>query len=868
MGITRKGIDMPTLSDLVKVKRRYSRSVNLERDFGIPDSLQGYIPTSRATDSVERFLRSFKFHNSVRAWTLTGSYGTGKSAFANFLAALCSPQEDDIFQSAINILKQTKKSNSLQRQIKSRLPESGLIRAIVTAQREPISKTVLRALDNGVKLYWQNRRGPRPSAIYELDELIIKSQKGTSIDNNHLLQVMESLAQVSKSGILLIIDELGKNLEFLAQSQSMDDLYLLQQIAEMPGNKDGFNVSIFGLLHQSFIDYANGMASVLRNEWAKIQGRFEDILFIESADQMMRLIGHAIDRSTESSFNSTVNQWAQKWQSALSDTDLSNFFSKNDLISISPLHPLSALTLPILCTKYSQNDRTLFTFLASSEPDSFSSFLTHSNFSNDKLSTFKLHKIYDYFVESAGVSILARPQFQRWIEIQSRLSDASNLNPDILLVLKTIGLLNLVSTTGSLRASKNTVALAMCDQPDDKNELEYWDKKIKELLDKGFIIWRKRIDELRIWEGSDFDIEKEISEQAEILNISLSDLLNDYAQPRPLVVQRHSYEYGTLRYFERLYFDRSEYLKSLECKHSDSDGLICYWVGNERELKKLDKIPHKTLSGKPVIIICASELNGLRIACGEYVALRNILKNFSQLQTDGVARREVSQRILYAQKLLNDALSRSFDVASGKLKNFDLKGKMKFDSWSDFQGFLSLLCDNIYIKGPCLWNELINRRELTSQGASARNKLMAAMLENTGKPKVGIIGNGPEYSMFESVLIQTGLYVESEDGWVFSKPPNSDDGIYHVWLAIEDFCKEACKDPKNICVLYDLLEKPPYGAKQGIIPVLLLSVLMYHNEYVSVYLDGTFVPVLGPEHLELLVKKPDCLSLPYRLKLG
>ena len=854
---------MPTLSDFVTVKRRYSRSVNLERDFGIPDSLQGYIPTSRAIDSVGRFLRSFKFDNSVRAWTLTGSYGTGKSAFANFLAALCAPQDDDIFQSAIQILKQTNKSNSLQRQIKGRLPESGLIRAVVTAQREPIANTVLRALDRGVTLYWQNKRGARPIAIYELDRLLTRAQKGESIDNNHLLYVMESLAQVSKAGILLIIDELGKNLEFSAQSQSMDDLYLLQQIAEMPPNRDGFNVWIFGLLHQSFIDYAHGVASAQRNEWAKIQGRFEDIPFIESADQMMRLIGHAIGRSRESSFNSFVNLWTKKWQSALLDTDLSNYFSINDLSSIFPLHPLSALILPILCSKFSQNDRTLFTFLASGEPDSFSTFLTQSNFSEENLPTFKLHKIYDYFVESAGMSISARPQFQKWIEIQSRLSDASNLDPDILLVLKTIGLLNLASTTGSLRASKITVALAMCNQPDDKKELKYWDKKIDELLSKGFIIWHKRIDELRIWEGSDFDIEKELSEQAEILNISLADLLNDYASPKPLVVQKHSYQYGTLRYFEREYFDRPGSLESLECKHSDSDGIICYWVGNERDLQKLDKIPYMTLRGKPVIVVCASELNALRIACDEYVALRNVLKNSSQLQTDGVARREVSQRILYAQRLLNDALSRSFDIASGKVKNFEQNDNIKFGNWADFQSYLSHLCDNIYIKGPCLWNELINRRELTSQGASARNKLLTAMLENNGQPRLGIVGNGPEYSMFESVLIQTGLYIKSDDDWIFSRPLNNDEGIYHIWIAIEDFCKGARKEPKRISILYDLLEKPPYGAKQGIIPVLLLSVLMYHNEYVSIYLDGTFVPVLGPEHLELLVKKPERFSVKY-----
>ena len=418
---------MPALSEFVTIRRRYSRSVNLERDFGIPDSLIGYIPTSRAIDGVERFLRSFAFDHSVRAWTLTGSYGTGKSAFANFLTALCSPQDDEIFKCAIQIIRQTEKSNSLQRQIKGRIPESGLIRAVVTAQREPIAKTVIRALSAGVTSYWQNRRGPRPGAISELNELYLKSQKGASIDNNHLVQVLESLAQSSRAGILLIIDELGKNLEFSAQNQTMNDLYLLQQIAEMPPNRDRFNVLIFGLLHQSFIDYAHGIASAQRNEWAKIQGRFEDIPFIESADQMLRLIGQAIDRSTDTSFNSTVNKWAKKWQSALSDAEMSNYFSASDLASIFPLHPLSALILPILCTKFSQNDRTLFTFLASGEPDSFSTFLAQSNFGAEKIPVFKLHKVYDYFVESAGMSISARPQFQRWIEIQSRLSDASNL---------------------------------------------------------------------------------------------------------------------------------------------------------------------------------------------------------------------------------------------------------------------------------------------------------------------------------------------------------------------------------------------------------------------------------------------------------
>ncbi|CAB1056278.1 FIG01060185: hypothetical protein [Olavius sp. associated proteobacterium Delta 1] len=464
---------MPLLSEHISVKRRYSRSVNLERDFGIPDSLLGYIPTSRAIDGLERFLRAASFENSVRAWTLTGSYGTGKSAFANFLTAICSPRADENHFNAIQILKQTEKSNSLQRQIKSRLPESGLIRAVATAQREPIIRTVIRALNSGASVFWQNVRGRRPAVLEDLNSLHARAEKGLLIDNNLLIQVIVNLAQASKSGILLIIDELGKNLEFSAQNQSMNDLYLLQQIAELPSNKDGFNVFIFGLLHQSFIDYAHGLASAQRNEWAKIQGRFEDIPFIESSDKMLRLIGQSIDQSKDKAFRSAVEQWSVKWYRALSEYDFSSHHSKEDLSSIYPLHPFSALVLPILCTKYSQNDRTLFTFLASDEPDSFSTFLNQISTNDKKPLSFMLHKLYDYFVESAGMSISIRPQFQRWVEIQSRLSDASHLNPNVLLVLKTIGLLNLVSTTGFLRASRKTVALAMCNAPDDMTELEY-----------------------------------------------------------------------------------------------------------------------------------------------------------------------------------------------------------------------------------------------------------------------------------------------------------------------------------------------------------------------------------------------------------
>ncbi len=75
-------------SDVISLRRRYTRSINLERDLTVVDSVLGYIPTSWAISACERIIHALTTRNSIRAWTITGVYGTGKSAFAHFLSAL------------------------------------------------------------------------------------------------------------------------------------------------------------------------------------------------------------------------------------------------------------------------------------------------------------------------------------------------------------------------------------------------------------------------------------------------------------------------------------------------------------------------------------------------------------------------------------------------------------------------------------------------------------------------------------------------------------------------------------------------------------------------------------------------------------
>lgn len=82
-----------------------------------------------------------------------------------------------------------------------------------------------------------------------------------------------------------------------------------------------------------------------------------------------------------------------------------------------------------------------------------------------------------------------------------------------------------------------------------------------------------------------------------------------------------------------------------------------------------------------------------------------------------------------------------------------------------------------------------------------------------------------------------------------------------VWQAIAQFCLEATDQSRGLHQLYAHLQAPPYGVKPGVIPVLLAAVLLHYLDEVSIYKDGTFIPILGEEHFELLVKDPARFSV-------
>ena len=92
-----KEIKRMQLSKHVSVAPRFSRAINVERDSRKGAALDGYVVTSTARTVLERVCEALEDNNvgRQRAWTFTGAYGTGKSAFALFLGSLLRNPSDE-----------------------------------------------------------------------------------------------------------------------------------------------------------------------------------------------------------------------------------------------------------------------------------------------------------------------------------------------------------------------------------------------------------------------------------------------------------------------------------------------------------------------------------------------------------------------------------------------------------------------------------------------------------------------------------------------------------------------------------------------------------------------------------------------------
>ena len=826
------------LSDVVTPKPRFSRSINVERDMA-QSAIEGYLPTGRSLDIVRRVTRSLQEGASGRAFSITGPHGSGKSSLALFLEALTSRGDSPEFRSALELLQSAEpEAAALFLRVRDQLGASqkGFIQCVVTADREAVSATVARALQKGASSYFGKKKAnPIPDSWRD-------PKIGAGLTLREITDHLQTLTK--EAPVLLVIDEFGKNLEAYSDTGREGDPFLLQELAELASGQLAVPLVVITMQHLAFEEYVNETSTARRREWVKVQGRFEDIAYIETASQTRGLMASAFHREP-SPLDGVLDRWWKSNRSKYQQVGLRELFDGENAQGAYPLHPIALAVLPDLCSRYGQNERTLFSFLAGPEPSAIPALLRNVDFSAKKLPFFvRVSDVYDYFVASASTMISSAATGGRWVEIESRIRDTSGLNTATLKVLKTIGVLNLISAGGALRASKGVLDLAL----DDEFDGEKVSQALNELEAKGLITYRDFADEYRIWQGSDFDLRGTIDASRRRAKArSLEEVLNETAPQSPLIAARHSQQNGTLRMFSRRFSNLTEKDLVPYGPESEWDGTVL--------LALTDHVPDKEVreDEKPIAILYSDSVQVLKEAAEDAATFADALSSAEASNADWVAKRELIERYVIAQQRLQDLIQTVFD---GQTTRWHVLGhESTFDASNSPSRVLSDVADAIYWSTPQIPNEVLARREPTSQGAKARRILIERMLSDHDLELLGIEGFPAERAMYDAILARTGLHGRRKDGSIGFKRP-VDEKFVAVWTVIESSLLGTSGDRIQAMDVWRKLQQPPFGLKDGPIPVLMIAAFIVLQDDLALYEHGSLVLSFDDAVAERFVKNP------------
>jgi len=845
-----------SLSNSISVNSNYTRSINLERDADSLAVIESYIPTSRAISTLHKIQNTFSSQDMPRAWGLIGPYGSGKSSFAIFLSHLFANQELLSSQTALKVI--AKSDNKLLKAFTKYNKGLGHCNVLITGSPEPLSQKLVATLVKAAEDYWPKNKN-HPKSIKVLKTLSKKKNISISDVIDSIKALQASIEKIEGKGIIIIVDELGKFLEYEARHPETNDIYLLQTLAELAYVNHEAQLSLIVLQHQSFEQYAKGLSETAKNEWIKIQGRFETIPFLESSEQTLKVVSSAIEHNKSLDYNKITPKLKKIVKSLYETKALPSTLAQKDAENLFkecyPLHPISALLLPLLCQKIAQNERTLFNYLGSSEKHGFNDSLQQLNKIGDWIYPWE---IYEYFIQNQSAVLLDHFTHRRWTEVVTAVERIGDADENTVFLLKTIGLFNIIGSHIGFKASTNLIHTCL---PTIKQSEE----ACKTLINKSVIQFRKYSGEYRVWEGSDLDIDAEIvRERGKLGQFSIAEYLNKSNSIQPVIARRTSIETGTIRIFKPIFIDRISFTSIP--KQDSKPRIIFYLCEDKQDEKDFDNKIISNFSELDVVVKFL-QVEHFRTAISELKAINAIKQNSLELQSDPIAQRELKDRLRIASKLEENLISEFLDKPENS-KWYWKKKALMINHKRDLQISLSTVLDSVYRHAPTIKNELINRDIPSTQAAAARNKLLEAMTFSSEKENLGFEKFPAEKPIYQAVLKETRIHIFSkeESKWVFSKP-NEDSSIHNAWIEIDKFLDSTETTSRSFQELEGILTLPPYGIKRGILPILYLAIYLVYQDETALYEDGHYIPSLSKEILERFVKTPHLFKVQlFRMK--
>lgn len=774
---------------------KFTTSVNIIRDRG---KELNYIPTPNAIRVVNQITNDFK--KGIRSYNIIGSYGTGKSSF---LWA---------FQESISNNKKYFGINLLQN------PTVEFVN--IVGEYKSITETF--------------------SDIFG-----VKNTK--NISDNIFSEIFNRYHDLGKKNpiLFLLIDEFGKFLEFAAQNEPEKELYFIQQLAEFANNPD-VNIVLFTTVHQNFDAYALALNQSQKQEWTKVKGRFREITFNEPVEQLLFLASeHLIEKPSTKKFEKDISNVIDLLIKSKA-FNINEDYVKEIAKKLFPLDAVSSYILTLSLQKYGQNERSLFSFLESTDHTGLFQHI------QNKEGFYSIADVYDYLIFNYYSFLNSRynPDFGAWKAIKTAIEKIETTfeknTVEYVKIIKTIGLLSITAQAGA-----NLDKAFLVNYSNKCLLVKNGADLIADLEKKKIILFRNYSKRFVLFEGTDLDIQSALIEAGSKVDdvTDVVTLLNKYYQLPPVVAKKVMYATGTPRLFEYKISGHP----IVDSPIGEIDGFINL-VFNEKNL--LDEVIEKSAETNEAILYCYyKNSKSIKELLFEIEKTKKVI---AENEDDKVAVRELNNIVLHQQNLLTHKILNNFNGSKSEVV-WIFKGEVvQIESKKEFNSRLSKICVDVYSKTPIFNNELVNKHKISSTIHTAKRNYFKALINNWDKPQLDFPSEKfPAEKTIYLTLLENNNIKLYDDTFNSDKKPNSKNRFDDLWAYSINFLNSAKASRRNIAEFVELLSQKPFKLKQGLIDFWIPSFLFIKRDDFALFNNNVYIPYFTDEILDLMGKNPD-----------
>lgn len=874
---------------LVSKKKQYKYSVNICFDLRDEERISAFIPNITTTEILREYLGGIIRGNSeTHSRILYGSYGTGKSHLLTVMSAVLGHinTKGNGFRHLTSLL--SKYDNALAEDIKTFSVESKPFFVVpVYSDYDDFGKCVSFSLkkeleknnitisfkgffDEAMALVKKWKDGEESST--RLDEVCLKQglvleeviaglmaydTKYESVFNKlyaemtygavfnstagNLIDNMNSANDAIKDqyrGIVLVFDEFGRYVEDYGETLKIKEV---QDLAEYCDHSDNNNYLIL-VSHKQLSMYTENMKQSISDEWKKVEGRFKATSINIKYDQCLSLIGHIIPKNEvhwqafkKRNENNLYNLYTQAW-------DFKGFMlppeveNENPFEDGFPLHPITLFALDRLSKKVAQNERTFFTYLAGDEENTLFSQL--ANYDTKEFHFIGLDSLYDYFemnIKSfkTDESYLVYKKLQYAINKLGADDDGYSTK-----VLKTIAVISIIGDTDVLLSDRDTLS---CVIDGEKQRII---NAIDGLEKKKIIKFMRQYGYYDFFDSSIFDLEEMIEEKLDgITDEMVVRILNEKFTDFVVYPYRYNEEFYVNRVFIPSFTTKGEMTKKTIYNSLPKyyDGLIMFVLDDNAECEN-----YTLLMGLPprTVLFVNGQSKVIEEEVKRYIALQYFFSKKDELaEDDPTVVNEIKLYLSEQEAIVEDLIRKWKSLQNPDTFVMYEGAPINVKSESELSSFLSEIMEKTFDKTLMVNNDLLNKNSLTGAIRIARKKALESIIKE-GDIYEKCTFLSPEYNILRSVLSKNGI-VDNElvsecnritekqinklpDGTVSGKP---------VMAAIENQLKEAENKRISLMDFYEKLKEPPFGLRDGYIPVLVSYALRKYQN-VSLYFHG------------------------------